>query len=139
MANEQALIDVELLQRLSSYKFTLGIKNSSLQIDISNDPEVKEEVNAAELLYILENGSPLHNVIAVRPIEKTWLELQEHFAQSYNRCVEGIIAKNWSVQDIEIELTDCSHKLENRLKMNVDQRIKDTIECSLYYQGRKIN
>ena len=128
-------INFKMIERLSSYEFHLGIFNSTIVVPLSDDLSV----NSADYLYMLENGSPLNNIVAKRPIEKTWLLMKEIILDYYDRCLRGIIEYGWQRDHIETRLVDCANRLKLTLQSQINDAIQKDIKCYLYLAGRKIN
>lgn len=120
---------------LQEYSFMLGIKNSYATITL-NDGELAQ---SSDFLMMLEQGSPLHNVTASRPIERTWLTMKNLIVETYETCVDMIIKQDTKQQFIEEKLINLANLLKFRLQMFVDSRIRDQITCYIFYKGRKIN
>lgn len=129
------VIDFKSIDRLSKYRFHLGVLTSHITIAMPDETNI----SSAEYLYIQENGSPLQEIVATRPIEKTYLLLKQEIFNTYDRCIKGIIEENWSNQQVDFQMIDCANKLKNMLRMQVDSKIKNDIDCKVFISNRKIN
>ena len=126
---------VDKISALSNYSFVVGIANSTINVSLSDESSVPSD----DFLRMLENGSLLNEIIASRPIERTWLILKDMMQQEYVRCIELIVSKNVKLSVIDERMRILGIKLAAQLKMQVNASIRNDIECQVFYKGKKIN
>lgn len=134
----QILSITEKLSNLSKYSFKLGIANTTATIDLSLDPNIKDEVNVSDFLYFEENGSPLKNILPTKPLSRTFSMMQSSIARVYDDIVEGIVEKNYTRNDITFMLKNEANQLVNMAKTISDKKISNYIICDVLYEGIKV-
>ena len=125
----------EQISNLSNYSFELGIANSTIEIKLNDD----ETALSSDFLKMLEYGSPLHNIFATRPIERTWLTMKDMMLTEYENCIDLIIKYDVKRQVIDERMRNLARLLQLRLQHFVKNDMKSEIVCLLFYKGVKIN
>lgn len=132
---------IEMLEKisyLSEFSFKIGISNTAITITLK-DEENEEVVELPDFLRMLENGSILHNIVATRPLEKTWLIMKEEIVNTYNDCIASIINDDIDKQKILTKLIFLKNRIKAMLQQNVPAELKDFVTCELYHKYAKIN
>ena len=121
------------IDELNDYSFKIYVTNPSKIISLSDD----EQANADDFLRMLENGSPLHDIVASRPIERTWLTVKDKCIVTYNECVDSILSNKKN--DVMLKMIDLANFITNIANQYVDSKLRNNIACHVYYKDRKIN
>lgn len=126
---------IERLSDLSNYAFRLGIANATIDIKLDEDTII----TSSDFLQILEKGSPLRDIVATRPIERTFLMMQNKIRLTYEQCIDAIVKDDATYNIIRDMLRRLAQRLNIMLKNNVTENIRADIVCNLFYKGIKIN
>lgn len=126
---------LDKIEDLFKYSFRLGIQNSYTIITLNDE----ESTSAADFLRLLEYGSPLHNIAATKPLERTWLIMRMQILKTYDDCIDLLLRKNATKAEIDERMMLLATIMQANLKMLVDARIRNDVTCKLYYKGAKIN
>lgn len=110
MSKVSDVLDEQLntIKNINDYAIEIGV------ISGKTKEKVRVGITNAELMYIHENGSPLKHLPA-RPV----LDMTIKYTQStllgstLDTCLDGVINKDWTENDVEKELSRMCIKMEN--------------------------
>lgn len=97
------------LNTINDYSIEIGVitsdsKRTTFSVGITN----------AELMFIHENGSPIRNIPARPVLELTIQYFNETMSKTLiDKCVEGVLNKNWTENDIRLELEKVCIRLQS--------------------------
>lgn len=109
MADIEVKFD-EIAKILPNYVIEIGV----LSANSSRKETVKLGLTNAELMFIHENGSPLHHIPA-RPVLKMtldWAKSSELVVKTVARCIGAYIATG-NLSDVDKEMNKMCLKLQN--------------------------
>lgn len=96
------------LEKLNKYEILIGVRSSN------KNRKNKSGVTNAELMFIHENGSPLRKIPS-RPVLRLTIEKVKNslLNKTIDKCVKGILEKNWSEKEIDFEFDKLCLKIES--------------------------
>lgn len=123
--------NLQMLRELNAYRIKIGIFFENGREQILLDSNDEETISAADALYIDENGSALRGL----PSRRSVTNAINYCKNELDRAYQSILEKPENMQSI---LKEVCTRAEAKLKMTVDKKLRDKVECRLYKNETKI-
>lgn len=106
--------ELDDVNSINDYAIEVGVISSDNKRKETMKFSIKNDINNAELMFIHEHGSPLHNLPS-RPVLQMTIDYASKnlLNKTIDRCFEGIMYNDWNKEDVKKEFEKMCIVMEN--------------------------